>query len=176
MRLHLLAALLVTTFLTPGPGGAFAEDEQKEADAWVGKSRGDVVSLLGQPTKSKRAKDGVETLTYKMVLIDESATPTPEILALNLPGVGLVGRVDKQRGPMDSVVFDPLEVDREGRPTGGGVNSGGSSSTQWDLKTRESNTTTTGEKAKSAIRGKVTVQFEVGGDGVVRDWNVTGKK
>jgi len=134
------------------------------------------VTLLGPPTKSKWAKDGAETLTYKLVLIDESARPTVDILVLNLPGVGLVGQVVKQKGPMDFVAIDPLELDREGRPTGGGVNSGGSSSTHWDLSTKEKTTTSTGEKAKPSIRGKVTVRFEVGGDGVVRDWTVTGKK
>jgi hypothetical protein len=176
MRLRRFAVLLLTMLLASALCGAFAEEEQKRGDAWVGKSRRDVVTLLGQPTKSKRAKDGAETLTYKLVLIDESAPPTADILVLNLPGVGLVGQVVRQTGPLGSVTIDPLELDREGRPTGGGVSSDASSTTSWDVRSGEKRTTTTGEKAKPSIRGKVTVRFEVGGDGVVRDWTVSGKK
>jgi hypothetical protein len=154
--------------------GAWAADAPAE-DPWKGKTRADVTALLGEPTKTKTSGDGTEALTYKLYRLHEDAVPPPEVMVLNVPGIGVVGQMQQldTLGAGD-VALVPDERDRKGRGTGGGVGSGEESySVEYDPKSGE---VTRSWEEKPAFRGKVTLKFQVSGDGSVESWSVSPKK
>lgn len=158
--------------------GAPRAGSPEAPDPWQGKPKSDVVLLLGDPAKTKRADDGTETLVYKLFLLEDAATPAPEMLVLNLPGVGLVGRPYDLRPPGvgPELTIEPLAVDRQGRRVGGGVTETETVSTEINLKTHEKKIAAKGEPSRPGIAKRISVSFEVGPDGRVRDWSVAGKK
>jgi hypothetical protein len=160
-----------------GAAAAPGTESPSTPDPWKDKPKSDVVLLLGEPSKTKRAKDGAETLVYKLVLLENASAPAPEMLVLDLPGVGLVGKPYDLRGPGGpEMTVEPLELDSQGRPVGGGPTVTERVSTEIDLETHKKTITSKGEPTRSAITRRISVSFEVGPDGRVRDWSVSGKK
>jgi hypothetical protein len=155
-----------------------SDGDAEEADPWIGKSRRAVISLLGEPTKVKTAKDGTRTLTYKLVRLDPNSPAIPGVTLFSLPGVGLVGRYDRAVGMAGyDLAIEPITLDEEGRRTGGGVGAGSQGGgTSWDLGTGEKTSTMHGGEGNPPIRGKLTVKFRIRSDDTVRDWSASGKK
>jgi len=171
--LSLVLGLTQATWAYGGSDGA-----ADGADPWIGKTRGAVISLLGEPMKVKTGKDGTRTLTYKLVRLDPNSPAIPGVTLFSLPGVGLVGRYDRPIGTAGyDLAIDPITLDDEGRRTGGGVGAdsqGGG--TSWDLGTGKKTSTVHGGAENPPIRGKLTVKFRIRSDDTIRDWSASGKK
>lgn len=151
-----------------------AAAEKKDDDPWKGKSRSEVIALLGEPAKTKDARQGGEKLVYKFVRLEEGAIPPPGVAVLEVPGIGVVGRLP-QAGAMQGgeMEVEPTETDRRGRKRGGGLTREESVSVTWeDGKKRVERT---GDD-RPAIRGKVTLKLVVGPDGKVESWFVSPRK
>lgn len=152
-----------------------ADPVPAEVDPWEGKPRSEIVQLLGEPAKSKNDRYGRETLTYKFFRIDPNARLGPEVMLLQVPGIGLVGRVDEAVAAGPST-FEPPTIDEQGRPSGGGVPAGtDSASSSYDPKTGEVTRSGLGTE-NPPVKGKVKVRFVLDAGGRVEEWSVSGKK
>jgi len=168
-------ALAAATILV-GAGALGGEAESTEPDPWTGKSRPEIVQLLGEPDKAKTDRDGVETLTYKFFRVDPDAPPGPAAVLIHVPGVGLVARVDKKlTRDADPMYIDPAEFDEQGRRTSGGASPSQSASTSYDPKSGEMTKTWDGHD-NPVVKGKATVKFVVASDGRVIEWSASGKR
>jgi hypothetical protein len=154
--------------------GVCAAEPAKNEDPWAGKTKSDVVALLGDPTKTKQIAEGGEELTYKFKRLEEGAVPPVGMTVLNVPGIGVVAQVPKtvSRGEGDTTIT-PTRVDKKGRPVEGGVTTEESTNISWG---------TDGKKVersweeRPAIRGKVTLKFNVTAAGEIASWSVKPKK
>lgn len=146
------------------------------ADPWTGKSRQELETLLGEPTKEKKKSDGSALLVYKLVRLEEGAIPPPEMTVLNVPGVGVVAQMQRP-GAMDGdeVSIRPTEMDAAGRGTGGGIESEETHSISWDTDGKKIERSWEGSE-RPAIRGKVTLKFQLTAGGTIDSWSVSPKK
>jgi hypothetical protein len=174
-----LIALAATAILAAA-GAVAAEPETTDPDAWTGKSRPEIVQLLGEPDKTKTDREGVETLTYKFYRVDPDAPPGPAALLIHVPGVGLVARVDKDlTRDADPMQINPTVLDEQGRRVSGGASPSRSASSTWDKQHKIGGGETTQPwegPDNPAIKGKATVKFVLDTDGRVVEWSAPGKK
>jgi hypothetical protein len=138
-------------------------------DPWRGKRREDLELLLGVPDGERQAAHGGRVLTYKLVRLADAARAPDDVLVLDVPGVGVVGRLSRrgpQSGAQDSV--EPTEVDNRGRSVGGGITTSESHSISWD---KESGNVERSWEERPALAGRVTLRFELAGDGTITSWS-----
>jgi hypothetical protein len=149
-----------------------AEDPPLAEDPWTGKSRDDVLTLLGEPTKKKADGKGFEQWTYKLVRLDPDLPPQPGVMVLNVPGIGMVGRLPEPGILTGSMTLESSGYDKEGNLRSGGwqPEEGASVSYGKDGKTVEY----TDEKTPS-VQGKLTLKFYLTG-GRIERWSVSPKK
>ncbi len=160
-------------FLMAAAAGARAAGAA-EPDPWRGKSRAEIVTLLGEPHKTTRGAAGAETLTYRLVRLDESAIAPQGMSVLNLPGIGIVGRmhdIDPRDGR--EVSMGPTELDKRGRGTGGGIEEEQSFDVTWNSDKGQLERSW---DERSAIRGRLKLVFELGPAGAIERWSVSPKK
>ena len=150
-----------------------ADPPAPQTDPWKGQPRAEIIRLLGEPDKVKKGSGGSETLTYTFYRIAPDAPPHPDALLLNVPGVGLVARIDRSAAP-DPLTVDPPQYDEQGRPAGGGVTRTSSTSTSYDPKTGEVSHSSSGPD-NPLVAGKVKVRFTLDAGGRVTDWSASGK-
>jgi hypothetical protein len=162
--------LLVVGFVGGVCGG-----EPADEDPWVGKSREDVVTFLGEPNKTKDAGDGGEILIYKFVRLREGDIAPMGMAVLNVPGIGLVGRMP---GPaamkLDTVIEDPGTTNRRGRPAEGGLGEDEKLSVSYDADSGELERSW--EERTVPSGGKATLKLHLDASGKVVSWTVSPKK
>jgi hypothetical protein len=146
-------------------------------DPWMGKPRREVVSLLGSPNKTKTGHDK-EVLTYKLFRLDPGSALSPRVLVVDVPGVGLVGRVqpdpDAGAPKMD---YEPTGFDEDGRPVPGGFDDSQTTSMSWDAEAGKLKRDDGLEDLEAPSLGaKLTLKFELDRDGRVASWSVSPKK
>ena len=153
--------------------GAIAGEDGGAEDPWRGKSRADVEAMLGVPDKIKKGQEG-ETLVYKMLRFAEDAEPTPGMVLLELPGVGLVGRVPEFDDPRyrETTSIEPSGYDEQGRPVAGGVSTSSSYSKSIHIG-KDDNPPDPTPNAPESV-GKAKLVFHIAGDHV-RDWSISSK-
>ena len=145
-----------------------ADPNVLEIDPWNGKPRSEVVKLLGEPTKTKTARDGRETLTYAFDRIAPDAPPHPEVMLLHVPGIGVVARILRGRTPSELLGMGLPVYDETGRADGGrGL-------TQPTGTSTSRNSTSSQEMPR--LLGKVKLRLVLDGDGRVESWSVSGNK
>lgn len=167
---------LAAASILVGAGALGSEAESTDPDPWKGKSRPEIVQLLGEPDKAKTDRDGIETLTYKFFRVDPDAPPGPAAILIHVPGVGLVARVDKKlTRDADPMYIDPTVLDEQGRRTSGGASPSQSASTSYDPKSGEMTRTWDGQE-HPVVKGKATVKFVLDSDGRIVEWSAAGKK
>lgn len=166
LRVALATALLLACAASPAASG-------DDVDPWQGKHRSEVVAWLGEPDKVKR-KDGVESLTYRVVRLADDALPAADLRVIDLPGIGRLGR--KLDGPPvgdDTLTIEPTEVDRRGGARTGGVTTS---------RSRSVSRSDDGEvRADPPLAGvpagtKLKLRFELDASGRVTSWSVDGAK
>ena len=110
MRLTLLVAFLLASLLPLGAA---------DPDPWIGKSNADLVSLLGEPNKTKQSDAG-EMLIFKLARLEEDSPPPSGMQVLKVPGVkGMLGLMPpKALAPTAEGVSTMGPEDKYGR--GGG--------------------------------------------------------
>jgi hypothetical protein len=166
MRLFALALLATLTVA----GTALAEKETDETDPWTGKSRSEVIQLLGKPDKTKKSGNGTETLVYKLYRVDPDVPPSPAALLLHVPGVGLVARVDKRlTRAADPMQIEPTELDEQGRRVGGGTTPSRSASTSYNPETGKVEKDWDGPD-NPPVKGKLSLKFFLDAAGRVTKW------
>jgi hypothetical protein len=167
---RLLIACAVVVCLS---GERVAAAEPPE-DPWKGKTRSDVITLLGDPTKTKKTDDRGSVLIYKLLRLQEEAIPPPGLTVLDVPGIGVVGQMQTTR-TMTGTDVDilPTEVDKQGRGTGGGVTEEENVSISWD---KDGKKVERSWEERPAIRGKLTLKFNIAPGGEIESWSVSPKK
>lgn len=153
---------------------AHAGDSPAGEDPWHGKPRSEIVKLLGEPDKAKPVRGGGETLAYTLYRIAPDAPPHPQALLIEVPGVGVVARIDRSLGA-ERMTIEPPMYDEQGRPVGGGLTSTRGASTSYDLDEGKLSRSST-QDDKPLVAGKVKVRFVLDASGQVVDWSVSGKK
>lgn len=150
--------------------------EATEVDPWTGKTRAEIVHLLGEPDKAKTDGSGVETLTYKFFRVDPDAPPGPAAQILHVPGVGLVARIDKSlTRSADPMWIEPTVLDEQGRQTSGGTTPTRSDSASYDPKSGVTSKSWEGSD-NPVVKGKATVKFVLDTDDRIVKWSAPGKK
>ena len=81
MRIGLRIACVLLACLP----GLRAADPPPAEDPWTGKSRDDLLTLLGEPTKKKADGKGSELWAYKLVRLDPDLPPEPGVMVLERP-------------------------------------------------------------------------------------------
>ncbi|MDH3627189.1 MAG: hypothetical protein OES25_05975 [Acidobacteriota bacterium] len=108
MRYGILIAI-VLILLSPGLA---ADEPTAEENPWVGKSRAEVVELLGEPQSVKR---GGERLTYKFVRVDPLTAGQVEMPLIAVPGIGIGAQPDRNALRFGSVTPIPdMAYDKHG--------------------------------------------------------------
>jgi hypothetical protein len=175
-RAAIKVTMLTAAAILAAAGASGGEPEATELDPWIGKSRAEIVHLLGEPDKAKTDRNGVETLTYKFVRVDPDAPPGPAARILHVPGVGLVARIDKaMTRSADPMQIEPTVLDEQGRQTSGGTTPGRSASTSYDPKTGKTTKDWDGLD-NPVVKGKATVKFVLDAEERVVQWSAPGKK
>jgi hypothetical protein len=170
MRRKLWVAWVTVACLAGVCAAAAATDE----DPWAGKTKSDVVALLGDPTKTKDVSDGGEMLTYKFVRLEEGAVPPIGMTVLSVPGIGVVGQMPKSGSRSEGeTTITPTQVDKKGRPVEGGLTTETSTNISWDSDGKEVERSW---EERPAIRGKITLKFNVTAAGEIESWSVSPKK
>lgn len=168
-------AILTTAILLLAAIPVWAVDEESEKkDPWVGKTRAEVVELLGEPqkVKKKNAKQGAQ-LTYKFLRIDPSAPGQLTTPLTMVPGVGIVAK--PQQGPEGSTALEihGTSFDEQGRPTSvGGFAPVETSSATYEPKIGR--IVRDGPDARLPS-GKVKLRLVLDDEGRVVEWSVSGK-
>lgn len=164
--------------LLVGAASVFAagsETAPAPPDPWVGKRKADAIALLGEPDKSKQHRGGGETLVYKLIRVGADFDPRTPARLVELPGVGLVGRVDKSRSP-GALGLEPSSLDDEGRLIPGGVAESRSASASYDPKTGKTERSGLGDPPLAPPGGgKFKLTLELDAQGMVTDWSVSSK-
>lgn len=152
---------------------ATAGDQKKDEDPWIGKTRAEVVDLLGKAHKAKAGRDG-EKLTYKFFRIDPDAPVPLDMRLIPVPGLGVVAKAgDPAVDDGTNVAIGPTEFDKHGRATSGGVAVQQSATATYNTSTGKFDQS--GPRG-SVVRGKVKLQLTFDRSGKVVDWSVSGKK
>jgi len=160
----LLAGLLPTVL-------ALAGEKDDAKTTWVGMPRAEIVKLLGEPDKLKKDDDGNAVLVYKMVRVASGAYPGPDLLLVDVPDVGLIGRpLDRRPGaPLGEIPIPSTMTDGEGRPVDTPGSSDQRHSTSRNLKTGEVETWPEDLPKGRAVLGKLTLRLRVGSDGRITE-------
>jgi len=164
----LLSMVLAGSPLAAAPEGSPTQD------AWKGKPRSEIVVVLGAPDKVTTAKDGTETLVYRLFRVDEGTALDPELVLLQVPGVGLVGRRPSGSDPLagQRTTVEPNLLDKRGHSTGG-VTTTESQSVSWSKK--DGKTVSPELNRSSKVSRKVKLTFRLDASGEVFDWSVEPK-
>jgi hypothetical protein len=136
-------------------------------EVWTGRSRAELVAVLGEPSSDKRTPEGGERLVYKLYRIEEGAQPAGMIV-ISLPGIGLVGRPSRDRATDEELILEPTTVGDDGQLASGGLTTTQSREITWSKKDgmRE-----TGPVADERGRlGRVKIAFELDRTGAIREW------
>jgi len=150
-----------------------AEAKQKEEDPWIGKTRAEVVEMLGKPQKVGRPGRDGERLTYKFFRIDPELPLPLDMRMILVPGLGMVAAAGTPAtGNSADVAIGPTEFDKHGRGTTGG-NTTESVSRTYEL---ESGKLEHSGPQRSAVLGKVKLLLVLDRGGLVTSWSVSGKK
>ena len=146
-----------------------ADPDVLEIDPWNGKPRSEVVKLLGEPTKTKAAHDGRETLTFTFDRIAPDAPSHPEVMLLHVPGIGVVARILRGRGDPNLLGMEVPAYDERGRADGG---------TGLTQPTRKSTSVQpkAGDQEMPRRLGKVKLRLVLDMDGRVESWSVSGNE
>jgi hypothetical protein len=157
-------------------GGVAAFAEPPADDPWTGRTRAEIESLLGEPTKAKQSKDGSGVMTYKFVRVGPGFVPGPDILLIEVPGIGPAARSARPDDgrPRDDIAFEPTDSDSHGELIGGGVRTSRSRSVSKDLKTGVVDDDS--PPPGPAGRERFKLRFELDADGRVVSWSVSPKK
>lgn len=173
MHRTLLASVALLGGFLPSLAGEAAA-EHKEGDFFTGKERREIVVLLGEPAKTKSVKSG-EILSYKLVRLDDHTAPTAGMRVLDLPGIGVVGKIERAGGSPadDAMVVDPSLVDSKGRPAGGGLTGVQSAEASWDTKTREMKRPPEPQRPEAPPKGgRIKLEIRLDAGGRVQDWSI----
>lgn len=164
-----LRAALVVSVLVAGAGPVLSA-----GDPWLGRSRDDVVALLGEPSKAKPSAHGA-TLTYKLARPHTERPAPPGGRVISVPGVGVVVRMPEPGAPAArGESLGSIEVDEHGRPLGTGVEQPPEEySVTWS-KGGERTVESTFEEPP-ALGKKLTLKFELDAAGLVAGWSVSPK-
>jgi hypothetical protein len=168
-RSWLIACVILACTLT-----GQATTAEPAPDPWHGKTRSDVLTLLGEATKTKESADGRSVLIYKLLRLHEGAVAPTGMTILDVPGIGIVGQM-QQPGALKGGEVDilPTETDKQGRGTGGGLTEEEKLTISWDPDTKK---TERSWDDRPAIRGKLTLQFRLTPTGEIESWAVSPKK
>ncbi|NIM01690.1 MAG: hypothetical protein GTN89_12845 [Acidobacteria bacterium] len=169
MRQVVLTIGLALLVMLPAHG---AESEQTHDDPWVGKTRAEVLELLGKPNRAKRSGGG-EKLTYKFLRLDPSAPAKLDVRMIAVPGIGVVAQATKIDTGGVSTHVGPTEVDEQGRPVHDGPGMTETHSMEYDPKTGRLERS---DLQSSTAKGKVKLRLTLGADGRVTEWSVSGGK
>lgn len=163
----ILVAGLVLFALVPARA---AEAEKVDEDPWIGKTRAEVVELLGKPQKAKRSGRDGEKLTYKFLRLNPSGQARLDVELISVPGVGIVAKPTKLgSGPDSGLAVRPTEYDEHGRPNSGGEEV----SMTFD---KEKGKLVPSDSEASTGLGKVKLFLILDAEGRVTEWSVSGKK
>lgn len=152
---------------------ACAVARSDEPLAWVDRPASDLDALFGPADKAKRRGDGSTRLTYKVYLLAERPESPAGLVAIELPGVGWIGRPIVRVAPAADVVgIDPIELDESGQRTGSGT--GRTESYERSIGKGEASPAPAPDPPPMPPhRGKLKLIFEVGADGLVDSWTVS---
>ena len=139
-------------------------------DPWIGRSRDEVVVVLGEPDRAKVADEGSGRLVFKFHPLREGAVPGPRRMPVTVDGIGTLFRVLPLE-PDDSA-FEPTTIDHDGAMVPGGVRGSRGGSTSFDPDTREVETDR-GPADNVEVAGKVKRTVEFDADGKVMRWSVS---
>ena len=161
--------MLLTSVLLVYAGPLPAADP----DPWVGKTRADLVALLGEPHKVKASDEG-EILTFKLLRMEEASIPPSGVRLLWVPGVkGTLGTMMPPGNiPQETAGIQPTDIDQQGRGTGGGVETDESYTVSWSNKDGVERSWQDGPN----IRGKLTLKFTLNKTNKIVTWTVSPKK
>jgi hypothetical protein len=177
VRTGLAAAIVATTL------GAQGASLAAEPITWVGRTRDEVVALLGRPDKSKKAKNAKKAkgdkdgrvLVYNVYRLAEGAVVEGGVVVFDLEGVGTVARPRLAAVPSEAAVaVEPIELDAEGRRTGGGVGRSETYSRSIALGKDDPDPQPRGG-GLPAHEGKLKLSLVVNGEGRVESWDVSPK-
>ena len=164
MRSTLLVAFLLVSLLPLAAA---------DLDPWIGKSRDDLLAVLGEPNKTKKSDAG-QLLVFKLVRLEEDSPPPSGMQVLKVPGVkGMLGLMPpKALVPTADSVSTMGPEDKYGRGGGGDVETSESHSISWS---KEDGLERSWDE-QPAIRGRLTLKFTVDAAGNIVDWSVSPKK
>jgi hypothetical protein len=169
------AGLLLGLVLGASPVPAAEDEPPSEASRskapWEGAHRDQVTALLGEPTKSKRNRDGSERLTYRLLRLPAGSLPAADQHLVQVPGIGpcvTFGRT----GRLESVDIEPTAVDAGGRPIPGGPTRTRSRTITLD---KDGKRTDSDEPEGRAGEGKVKLRLYLDENGYVTKWTVSPK-
>jgi hypothetical protein len=141
------------------------------SDDLVGTSREEIVALLGRPTKAEFSKSG-EKLLYRLVRPEGDIRSDPDLLLVELPGIGLVGRrLSELAGPEGrQTTLEPTTVDEQGRSVSGGMTDQESRSITWSKEEGKVVTPDQAGEAPALRRVKLTLWLD--SNGRVASWSL----
>jgi hypothetical protein len=142
-------------------------------DIWKGKPRQEIVALLGEPQSTKKLREGGELIVYKLVRLGPDVLPAPGMLLITLPGYGLLGRIPAGEKQERASEIEPIALDSEGRPVGGGMTQTESRTMTWSKKDGMSGDPAPAPGGEPQPKGKVKLSFELDRSGTVRTWSAT---
>ena len=145
--------------------------EEEKRTVLDGLHRAELVALLGEPDKAKRAGDG-EVLVFKVLTVADDHVLAPDERMIDLPGLGrCVRRIPvPQEGYRRSIEFEPTQVNEEGRMEGGSMTQSESVERNVDLDEPLPKTKPDGDRRT----GKAKLHVTLGRDGHVVDWKTKG--
>jgi len=147
-----------------------ADPASEKTDPWIGEKRGEVIEMLGAPSKVKGG-GASETLIYRFVRVSVEAALPPGIELVAVPGVsGAVGRIHRSDTP--EVQFSGSSPDKNGNLVGGSLEPVQSHNVSWNKK--DGKTMTSSGDDRSAVLGKCTIKFKLN-NGRVSEWSVSPK-
>jgi hypothetical protein len=100
MRVLTVLALAVLSSTDPTP--------------FEGRTRDEIVKLLGRPSSSSREADGSERLVYKLRRLEEGV-PSPDMAVVTVPEHGTLVRQLPPEPPLEQATVSPA-LDEYGRP------------------------------------------------------------
>lgn len=147
-------------------------------DPWVGKPAGEIEALLGPAAKVSTAKDGGETWTYRLHRVkDPAAAAASAYLIADVPGVGLVARLEPPFPADAPDIPGPTELDAAGRATSHTGEQAASATWSKDTKTGEfERDWDPADLARvEGLAGKVKLVFVLDARRHIAGWSVTPK-
>jgi hypothetical protein len=143
------------------------------ADPWIGKPQTEIATLLGPADRTSHKRDGRTILSYKLVRLHEGALAGPDLIVLDVPGVGQVARVTHADDPFkgETVGIEPAGVDERGNPVTGGLTTTRTASTSWNPK--EGPPPSPAARPRDLpIKDKLKLTFEIDPAGRIAAWSI----